>query len=56
MDFAIVQDLDSKQRNWLAEAMVGIITVDGKVDEKTISQLRSLPQVARVNTINFENK
>ena len=40
MNFAVVQDLDSKQRNWLAEVMVGIITIDGKVDDTELPYLQ----------------
>ena len=40
MNFVVVQDLDSKQRNWLAEVMVGIITVDGKVDDAELPYLQ----------------
>mgnify|MGYP001176483187 FL=1 len=43
------------RRNVGGEA-IALVEVDGEVDEKIISQLRSLPQVARVNTINFESK
>ena len=42
------------RRNVGGEA-IALVEVDGGVDEKIISQLRSLPQVARVNIINFEN-
>ena len=42
------------RRNVGGEA-IALVEVDGEVDEKIISQLRSLPQVARVNIINFEN-
>ena len=40
MNFVVVQDLDSKQRNWLAEVMVGIITIDGKVDDTELPYLQ----------------
>jgi len=43
------------RRNIGGEA-IALVEVDEKVSEKIISQLRSLPQVARVNKINFENK
>ena len=43
------------RRNIGGEA-IALVEVDEKVSKKIISQLRSLPQVARVNTINFENK
>ena len=35
---------------------IALVEVDGKIDEKIISEIRNLPQVARVNTINFEGK
>ena len=35
---------------------LALVEVDGKIDEEIISEIRNLPQVARVNTINFEGK
>ncbi len=35
---------------------IALVEVDGKINEKLISEIRNLPQVARVNSINFENR
>jgi len=42
------------RRNIGGEA-IALVEVDDKVNEDVLSKLRSLPQVARVNTINFQN-
>ena len=33
---------------------IALIEVDGGIDEKIVSEIKSLPQVARVNSIYFE--
>ena len=43
------------RRNVGGEA-IALVEIDGKIDEKIISEIRNLPQVARVNSINFEGK
>jgi len=43
------------RRNVGGEA-IALVEIDGKIDEKLISEIRNLPQVARVNSINFEGK
>jgi len=43
------------RRNIGGEA-IALVEIDGKIDEKIISEIRDLPQVARVNSINFESK
>ena len=43
------------RRNIGGEA-IALVEIDGKIDEKIISEIRNLPQVARVNSINFEGK
>ena len=43
------------RRNVGGEA-IALVEIDGKIDEKIISEIRKLPQVARVNSINFEGK
>ena len=35
---------------------IALVEIDGNIDEKIISEIRKLPQVARVNPINFEGK
>ncbi len=43
------------RRNVGGEA-IALVEIDGKIDEKIIYEIRNLPQVARVNSINFEVK
>ena len=43
------------RRNVGGEA-IALVEIDGKIDEKIISEIRNLPQVARVNSINFEGR
>jgi len=41
------------RRNIGGEA-IALVEIDGGVDEEVISKIRSLPQVARVNSIKFD--
>ena len=43
------------RRNVGGEA-IALVEIDGKIDENIISEIRNLPQVAKVNSINFEGK
>ena len=43
------------RRNIGGEA-IALVEIDGKIDGDILSEIRNLPQVARVNSINFEGK
>lgn len=40
MNFALIQGMEPSQRNWLAQAFVGMIVADGKVEDRELPFLR----------------